>query len=162
MCKTDPAISDWIHALGWPKPNNTVSFGLTDFLRDARVKTSHVHPSWETLGEVCRAQVTNFWTQSCHILFNYSHLALIWVLVKGWLHGNLAPVWPDEELTQYQHACNILIVLGNWRTGPILGPSRLLPGPSHCPAWWITRPLAVPYCDMNQSICRTYVSIFKP
>ena len=34
-----------------------------------------------------------------------------------------APVWPDEELTQYQHACNILIVLGNWRTGPILGPS---------------------------------------
>ena len=21
--------------------------------------------------------------------------------MKGWLHGNLAPVWPDEELTQH-------------------------------------------------------------
>ena len=63
-------------------------------------------------------------TQSCHTLITYSHLPLILVLVKGWLHGKLAPVWPVEELTQYQHACNILIVLGNWRTGPILGPSR--------------------------------------
>ena len=47
-------------------------------------------------------------TQSCHTLINYSHLPLILVLVKGWLHGNLTPMWPDKELTQRQHANNLL------------------------------------------------------